>query len=134
MEELLMMIQSPDSFVRDCTTVADEKEGDPLSFRELDFLFSIQTSEDMVMLGFFLTEFALGKTKMTRPVQVDTTYNYGGRVFLTTAIIHDPRFEQIHSPAFAKKESTIPVCFIIWNTFSICKTNNVLRSLEMHVR
>ncbi len=33
MEELLKMMQSPDSFVRDCSTIAPEKEGDQLCFR-----------------------------------------------------------------------------------------------------
>ncbi len=67
------------------------------------------------MLGFFLTEFALGKTETTRPLQVDMTYNCGDRVFLTAVNIRDPRFERIQSPAFAKKEPMIPVCFMISN-------------------
>ncbi len=67
------------------------------------------------MLGFFLTGFALGKADLTRPVQVDMTYNCGDRVFLTAVNIRDPRFERIQSPAFAKKEPMIPVCFLISN-------------------
>ncbi len=65
------------------------------------------------MPGF--TGFALVKSEMARPVQVDMTYNCGDKVFLTPVNMRDPRFERTQSAAFAKKEPIIPVCFLISN-------------------
>ncbi len=36
-------------------------------------------------------------------------------MFLTPVNIRDPRFERFHSPAFAKREPIIPICFMISN-------------------